>query len=148
MQTESGLRRHQRKRRNTSGAALWIALAMMALLSIGASAAWRHMHTTMAYQKRCERMEQCRNFAEAGLEMAVARLQAAPAYRGENGVPLGEGTFSMAVEMLDAGVYQLASTGSFKGGAHTRYKETMHARLELEHDGAIRAYYLCKEPLE
>jgi hypothetical protein len=41
-----------------------------------------------------------RNLAEAGLHLAAAKLRTAPDYRGESGMPLGDGTFDVRVQPL------------------------------------------------
>lgn len=134
---------NKNRSRRDAGTAMWLALVLLMITSIGATATWRHMHHTMAYQKAVEKQEQCRNLAEAGLEKAVACLRIHADYRGESGTALGKGTFTVTVEAREPGLYLLASTGTMMSGK--KYQETMCARLRLREDGVVHSYNLIEE---
>jgi hypothetical protein len=130
------------KRHPDSGAALMMAVLLVAILTIGSSALWRHLHMTLGEGQRVEMAEAARALAEGGLDQAVARLRVQPdAYRGEQNTPLGEGRFSVTVEPLGfPGAYRLISHGELLGGKHVLTRQTLIAELALSPAGEVRRF--------
>ena len=130
------------KRHSSRGAALMMAVLLVAILTIGSSALWRHLHMTLGEGQRVEMAEAARALAEGGLDQAVARLRVQPdAYRGEQNTPMGEGRFSVTVEPLgSSGAYRLISHGELLGGKHVLTRQTLIAELALSPAGEVRRF--------
>jgi hypothetical protein len=105
--------------KNNRGAAMLLALATLAIMGIGISATLTWFHATFKYTSIQEARQTCSHIAEAGLDKALAELQAGDrAYTGETGTALGDGTFSVAVGSADRpGWLVLQSTGMLPRGA-------------------------------
>lgn len=131
---------HCAYRPREAGSVLIVAIVFVAILSIGTSAALRHLHMTMAEIKRQENVEAAPALAEAGLEKAFAMLRAHPgAYAGESDTPLGDGRFSVAVTRGPrAGVYAVRSEGIVADGVGRGEKQVIVAEMEIQPGGGLR----------
>jgi type II secretory pathway pseudopilin PulG len=118
------------------------ALMVMAILSIGTSVLWSQIHSQLSQQRRVWHQEQAFQLAEAGLEQAIAALRAAPgAYTGETAVPLGPGTFTVAVQTAgEPGVYQIVSWGTLDRAAYRYDRAGLRAEVKLSSSGLLEHY--------
>jgi len=133
--------KHPGRRDARSGAALICAVLLVAILTIGASALWRHLHITLAEGDRQEKNAVAQQLAEAGLDKAVARLRGAPAgYQGEQNTPLGEGRFSVTVLPQSGGLYRLTATGELTDGPLVLTRRTLDGELKLTPAGTIERF--------
>lgn len=105
--------------KNNRGAAMLLALAALAIMTISMSAALTWFHVTFNYTNLQEARQTCSHIAEAGLDKALAELQAGNrTYTGEPDTALGDGTFSVAVAPADrSGWLSIQSTGTLPRGA-------------------------------
>ncbi len=105
--------------KNNRGAAMLLALATLAIMGIGLTATLTWFNATYKYTMAQESRQACSHIAEAGLDKAVAELQAGnSAYTGETNTALGDGTFSVAVAPAGrAGWLTINSTGTLPRGA-------------------------------
>ncbi len=131
---------HCAHRPRAAGSVLIVAIVFVAILSIGTTAALRHLHMTMAEIKRQENVETALALAEAGLEKAFAMLRAHPdTYKGESDTPLGDGRFSVAVTRGPrAGVYAVRSEGIVADGVGPGQKQVIVAEVEIQPGGGLR----------
>jgi len=138
------MKRRGTRKSNQRGAALILALLLVAIMGIGCTAVWRYLHTTLSETRRYERTETVQHLAEGGLEKAVAELRAAGGrYRGEEHTPLGAGRFSVAVQPEEGkpGTYRLLSVGELEDGGHVFARRVLEADLQLTPDGEVQAFY-------
>jgi hypothetical protein len=71
------------------------------------------------------------NIAEAGIDKAVASLnKTAGQYTGENETQLGNGTYVVKVNPIDANAFQVEATGFIPNAANFKSKRTVSLRVE------------------
>jgi len=104
---------------NNRGAAMLLALGVLAIMTISLSAVLTWFHVTFNYTNLEETRQTCSHIAEAGLDKALAELQAGNrTYSGETDTPLGDGSFSVAVAPAGRpGWLAIQSTGTLPRGA-------------------------------
>ena len=105
--------------KNNRGAAMLLALATLAIMGIALSATLSWFHATFNYTSFHQARQACSHIAEAGLDKALAELQAGNhAYAGEPDTPLGDGSFSVAIApAARPGWLAIQSTGKLPRGA-------------------------------
>lgn len=130
-------------RKNERGSVLLAAVILLAVVTIGASAALRLMHITVREEHKNDRGEIARQLAEAGVEKAVAVLRVHPEYAGERETPLGAGRFTVIVKR-DAGVCSVESTGEVVFGSQVLDRAAIAARVTLGPDNAVTRFS-CRE---
>lgn len=130
---------HSRRARE-AGSMLFMAVVLVAILSIATTAALRYLHMSMAEIKRQENAETALALAEAGLEKAAAMLRLHPGdYSGETGTPLGAGQFSVTVTRgAQPGVWTLRSVGVVDSGDAPGTRQTLLSEAERRPDGSLR----------
>jgi len=133
--------------RNERGAAIILAVILVAVMSIGVSAVWKYLHVTLGEEKRMENAEAALHLAEAGLEKAVAELRVRPdGYRGEICTPLGAGRFSVEVRPGSAhAVYHIVARGEVGEGRFIRAHKTLVAELVLSPGNEVRRFHWIEE---
>jgi hypothetical protein len=121
--------------KNNCGAAMLLALATLAIMTISLSATLTWFHVTFNYTNIEEARQACSHIAEAGLDKALAELQAGNrAYTGEPDTPLGDGSFSADVAPGNRpGWLSIQSTGTLPRGASF---VTVRLREEVQLDPA------------
>ncbi len=136
-----------RTQRNERGAAIILAVILVAVMSIGVSAVWKYLHVTLGEEKRMENAEAALHLAEAGLEKAVAELRVRPdGYRGEIGTPLGAGRFSVEVRPGTVRAnYQIVSRGEAGEGRFIRARKTLVAEVALSSSNEVRRFHWVEE---
>lgn len=70
--------------------------------------------------------------AEAGLEKAVYELNQSPSYLGENDTPLGNGTFSVSVSVVNPSTKRLTSTGYIPNDTNPVAQKTVTATVSVD----------------
>ena len=105
--------------RNNRGAAMLLALSVLAIMMISVSATLTWFHVTFKYTSAMEARQVCSHIAEAGLEKALAELRSGnTTYTGETGTAAGDGTFTVAVVPAGrSGWFALSSIGTLPRGA-------------------------------
>lgn len=124
--------------KNNRGAAMLLALATLAIMGITLSATLTWFHTTFKYTSLHDSRQACSHIAEAGLDKALAELQAGNgAYTGEQDTELGDGTFSVAVAPAERpGWISIKSTGKLPArGVTIRLQE----EVQIDSAGKVRA---------
>jgi hypothetical protein len=134
-----------KRRRRDSGVAVMMALILIAVLSIGSAAVWKHMHRSLREIKRLENEQTVCDLAESGLEKAVIALRRQPdEYRGEADTLFGEGRFSVEVKHIpsrEGRRYEIAARGELLYSGVVRASRTLDTVLVLGPDGGIRHYH-------
>ncbi len=123
-----------------SGAALILAVVLVMVLGIGASAVWRYLHITLKETTRHEKLSVALHLAEAGLDKAVAELRAKPEYRGEHKTALGLGRFSVTVTEESPNVFRLESTGEMAEEGRVQGMVVLAADVALGPDRMVQRY--------
>jgi len=105
--------------KNNRGAAMLLALGVLAIMTISLSAVLTWFHVTFNYTNLQEARQTCSHIAEAGLDKVLAELQAGNrTYSGETETTLGDGSFSVVVAPANRpGWLAIASTGTLPRGA-------------------------------
>ncbi len=134
-----------RTRNPRNGSALLMAVVLVMVLSIGASAVWHYLHVTLKETTRQEKLTMAMHLAEAGLDKAVAALRARPGYKGEQKTPLGRGRFSVTVTKAAAGGFHLVSTGEVAEDGRVQGTVVLAAELTLGPDHTVKRYHWRKE---
>jgi hypothetical protein len=128
------------------GSALFLAVGLVAVMSIGGAALWRYLQSTLAEARRAEITAVAQHLAEAGLEKAVASLRENPrTYRGEENTPLGRGRFSVSVEQPRPGEFIVIARGEMAETGDVQASQTLRAALTLSGRGEARAYHWAVE---
>lgn len=128
------------------GSVLFLAVGLVAVMSIGSAALWGYLQSTLREARQAEIMAVSQHLAEAGLEKAVASLRNAPAtYRGEENTPLGRGRFSVSVEQVRAGHYVVLSTGEMTDDGPVMARRALRAEVVLSPLGNVRDYHWAVE---
>ncbi len=129
------------------GAALVIAIVLLALIALGTSTTLRALHFTADGVRNQRVDDEAKYLAEAGLESAIAHLRAAPdQYRGEGPTALGAGSYRVTATPGEAdGVYDLRATGRLADGVFVRAEHSLAARLRLGPGGEIVSYHQQEE---
>ncbi|MCX5769766.1 MAG: hypothetical protein NTZ09_05780 [Candidatus Hydrogenedentes bacterium] len=126
--------------KHNRGAAMLLALSALAIMTISLSATLAWFHVTFKYTTLNEARQVCSHIAEAGLDKALAELQAGNrTYTGETNTSLGDGSFSVAVAPADrAGWLAILSTGTLPRGA-TSVTVRLREEVQVDPAGTIRA---------
>ena len=105
--------------KNNRGAAMLLAIGVLAIMTISLSATLTWFHVTFNYTNLQEARQTCSHIAEAGLDKALAEVKAGNrTYTGEPDTPLGDGSFSVDVAPADRpGWLSIQSTGTLPRGA-------------------------------
>jgi hypothetical protein len=128
-------------RHNERGTAMLAALILVMVLSLGATATWRHLHLVREQANRYEKQEVARQLAEAGLNKAIAMLRQDAMYRGEAHTPLGAGRFSVDVARGTApGAFELEAVGEIVNDGLVAHTAQLAAYLRLSPGGHILEY--------
>ncbi|HPO14129.1 MAG TPA: hypothetical protein PLI09_11840 [Candidatus Hydrogenedentes bacterium] len=127
-------------RNQRSGAALILAVVLVMVLGIGASAVWRYLHITLKETTRQEKLAVALHLAEAGLDKAVAELRTTPEYRGEQNTPLGQGRFSVVATTTAKDNFHLVSTGEMAEEGRVQGTVVLAADLALGPDRMMQRY--------
>jgi type II secretory pathway component PulK len=134
-------------KRRSRGAALIMALLLVAIVSMGAAAVWEYLHMTLKEGHRTEIQETTFCLAEAGLDKAIATLRTRANYNGEKDTPLGDGHFSVQVTPEAApGQYQLKSVAILGEENRVQAQCTLRASLRLSPRGEVVQYQYRMEP--
>ena len=133
---------NQSKKVNAQGSALILAVVLVGVMSIGSAALWQYLHGTLREQSRNAQLDTAQHLAEAGLDKAVAMLRRDVAYATEQDTPLGDGTFSVAVERpAAAGAYLILATGKLGDEVVVRATRTLVGELPVDSTGTIETYH-------
>lgn len=133
----AGAKTEQRER----GAALLMALMLVAVAGIGAGAVWSYLHVALHQSKRSEHTAVTQCLAEAGLDKAVAELRAKRPYTGETNTCLDGGRFSVRVNAAgESGHYLLESLGEVANGSEVLARCALRAELTVSPEGGISRY--------
>lgn len=120
------------------GAALLLALGLLAVLGMASAVLWAHLHRSHDLLRWETRREIAYHLAEGGLDYALAHLRNTPDFREAADLPLGRGRFSVSVTALPGG-FAILSTGTVgEGPAALRVHLTAHARIAA--DGSVQAW--------
>ncbi|HUW60004.1 MAG TPA: hypothetical protein VMZ06_03275 [Candidatus Bathyarchaeia archaeon] len=105
--------------KNSRGAAMLLAIGVLAIMTISLSATLTWFHVTFKYTSLEEARQTCSHIAEAGLDKALAEVKVGNrTYTGETDTVVGDGTFSVAVAPADrTGWLAIQSTGTLPRGA-------------------------------
>ena len=131
----------QRMRRGRQeGLAMLLVLGFLAALMIGSSAFYGLLNQTLSETHAREKDMVCLNLAEAGLDMAIAELQAHPSgYNGERDTALGAGFFTVEVSEADNGkAAGVTSTGFLRDGGFVLRQARIVAEVSLAPDGGVK----------
>lgn len=121
------------------GSALLFAVVLLAVLSIGLTAFYKHLHRGFENHRRFEQDQITFYLAEAGVHKALARLRVEPdVYRGETGLALGDGKVDVAVTPIkEHRAYRIRSQAFLTDGVVTRAVYTLEVEAHLAPSGAI-----------
>ena len=127
-------RKHLHKER---GAALILALMLMAALGLFGTAYWSHLHSTLASVREQAKRQAAHALAESGIEVALAEFRAGnPAYVGAPPRALGDGFFKVAVNKEADGALLVESTAALGVPAEPHHPQTVKACIRLGAGGA------------
>lgn len=126
--------------KNNRGSAMLLAIGILFIVTAGVSATLTWFHAAFDYTNAREARQVCAHIAEAGLDKALAELQAGNiAYTGESKTPIGDGTVSVTVAPAQRpGWLVIQSTGRLPRGANT-VTVRLREDVRLDHAGSIAA---------
>ncbi len=120
-------------RKHDEGVALFFVLMAIAVLATVTSAFTAGVHRHLKMQNLRENEAIARYLAEAGAEIAAAKLGDASAeYRGETDTPFGSGRFSVEVKLQEGGAVHLRSTGVYLSGGRSIAQVTIESTLRRD----------------
>ncbi len=123
------------------GAALIMAIMLVAVMGIGAGAVWSYLHVTLKQGQRTENDAVAQCLAEAGLDKAIAELRAKRPYTGEKDTWLDGGRFAVEVTRgAGPGDYVLRATGERGTENHLWARCVLQADLSFGPDGTVTQY--------
>ncbi len=136
----------ERMRAGDRGAALLLAVVMLAVMSLGAGVAWQRLAFSTDRQFRAESNERAWHSAEAGLETAVAQIRAqGGGYGGQENTPFDRGSFSVRVESGKRGTYTLEAVGRVHDERVVFAERRLKATLEMSEEGRVLRYRVLEE---
>lgn len=120
-------------RNHNEGVALFFVLMAIAVLAAVTSAFTAGVHRHLKTQHLRENQAAARYLAQAGLEIAAAKLADPSAgYQGETNTPLGTGQFSVELTPIDDTTTKFRSTGVILADSHSIATATLEATLRRD----------------
>jgi Tfp pilus assembly protein PilX len=126
----------QNQKHPQRGAAMLLAVIMMAVFAIMGSAYWRHLHVSIAHARDGAKQQLSRELAEAGIARAIAELRAGhTTFTGVERVPIGEGIYTVELTPLEGTTREITATGALADGNELRRPVRIKARIHLDAAG-------------
>lgn len=117
---------------NEKGQALVLAVVVVALVLINTLIIIGSSQTFFLNSRYTVQADQALNLAEAGLDKAVASLNATGGkYKGEIETPLGSGSYGVTVTIKDASTLIIQSTGYIPNKSNPQVKRTIQTQTTL-----------------
>ncbi len=128
------------KNTTTRGSALLMAVVLIAVLSIGAAALFKHLHDSFEEYRRYERDTTVLHLADAGIDKAIAALRHTDRPTPETlEFTLGEGVIQVHIAAADdAGAYHITSQAALRYEGITRATDTYTAVVRVMPGGDVR----------
>ncbi len=124
------------------GMAMFLVLGFLAIVTMITASMFTLIHVTLTQAGNAGRHQQCMGLAEAGADLALARLVADPnrPYAGESETALGEGAFAVEVEPEEGQpMYRIRATGLLRDGTRVLAKAQVVLHAGIGPDGRIRS---------
>lgn len=129
----------QRLKHGERGMAMFVVIGLLAVLMMLSGTMFVFLHQSATHLNTLSKRQVCLNLAEAGIDKALAELQAGQAdYAGEQHTPLGDGFFSVTVKRQEDGSRLIDASGLLADGAVRVAEARITALAVLDERGALR----------